>query len=181
VGSDDTDDTAVFVDHLAALSCPRGHALHSFQTRDLDGPAKSTYLVQDDRLYLAEAADGRPPEEGAPEVWRIEASAVVREHRFTLREVKTPLTLRIYGSCPACDPVLARALEPELGEEVVKEHAVPVSFRLTLRPGEPVRIERTSGTRDDLELELLERGICVLDDDEPLALAHRALKRRASA
>jgi hypothetical protein len=176
-----SDDTAVFVDHAAALSCPHGHALHSFQTRDLDGPPAATYLVQGGRLYLAEATDGRPPAEGSPEVWRIEAAAVVREQRFTLREISAPSALRIYGNCPFCDPVLTGTLEPGCHEEVVQEHAVPVGFRLSFRPGEPLRVERTSGTRDDLELELLDRGVRVLDDDEPLALAHRTLKRRASA
>jgi hypothetical protein len=174
-----SDDTAVIVDHFAALSCPHGHTLHAFQTRDLDGPAMSTYLVQGDRLYLAEATGGRAPVEASPEVWRIEAAAVVREHRFTLREMSAPLTLRIYGSCPACEPVLALRLEPSSRENAVKEHRVPVSFRLTFRSGEPLRVERISGTRDDLERELLERGVRVLDDDEPLALAHRALDRRS--
>ncbi len=173
-----SDDIAVLVDDSAALSCHRGHLLHSFQTRDLDGSAMSTYLVQGGRLYLAEATDRRPPAEGDPEVWRIEPGAVVREHRFTLREITVPPTLRLYGSCPACDPVLARTRKPGSCEEVVKEHGVPVSFRLTFRAEEPLRVERTSGTRDDLKLELLERGIRVLDDDEPLAIAHRALERR---
>jgi hypothetical protein len=175
------DDTAVFVDDVAALSCPGGHALHSFQTGDLDGPALSTYLVHGDRLYRAEATDGRPPAEGDPEVWRIEPGAVVPEHRFTLREITAPLTVRIYGRCPVCDPVLVRTREPSSGDDVVTEHPVPVSFRLTFRPGELVRVERTSGTRHDLQMDLLERGIHVLDDDEPLALAHRARKRRTSA
>ena len=139
-----SDDTAVFVDHSAALSCPRGHALHSFQTRDLDGPAPSTYLVQGGRLYLAEATDGRPPVEGAPEVWRIEAGAVVRERRFTLREMRAPLTLRIQGSCPACAAVRARTSEPGSRDEAVTEHAVLVSFRLTFWPGAPMKVERTS-------------------------------------
>lgn len=161
-----SDDTAVFVDHSAALSCPRGHALHSFQTRDLDGPAQSTYLVQDGRLYRAEASDGRQPVEGAPEVWRIEAGAVVREHRFTLREMRTPLTLRLQGSCPACAAVLPRAQGPRFRDEIVTAHAMPVRFRLTFRPGEPMRVERTSGTLDDLEIELLERGLRVLGDGE---------------
>jgi hypothetical protein len=174
------DDTAVFVDDIAELSCPGGHPLHSFHTGDLDGPALITYLVHGSRLYRAEAADGRPPAEGDPEVWRIEPGGVVPEHRFTLREITAPLTVRIYGRCPVCDPVLVRTREPGCGDDVT-EHPVPVSFRLSFRPGEPVRVERTSGTRDDLELELLEHGIHVLDDDEPLALAHRAQRRGTSA
>jgi hypothetical protein len=49
------------------------------------------------------------------------------------------------------------------------------SFRLTFRGGEPIQIERTSGTRDELKSELGARGVYVLRDDEPLAVAHREL------
>jgi hypothetical protein len=136
------DDPAVFVERLVELRCPRGHALRSFQTTDLDGPSTSTYVVHEDRLYLAEAADTRSLLDGAPEVWRIEADGVVREHRFNLREVRGPLTVRIYATCQACEPEFARTPAPGASPDAVNERGVAVRFQLTFRPGEPIQVER---------------------------------------
>jgi hypothetical protein len=184
---------AVYVDRQVELSCPRGHALRSFHTRDLDGLAVTTYLVHGDRLYRAEPGNSQPgnsqpgnsqpgnsqpgnsqpgnsqPGNGhaeaaaTPEVWRIEADAVVREHRFGLREVKGPRTVRIHATCPVCYPVhnhrcrgIGRspagsrtAGEPGSSANVVNAHGTlldarrpRVRFRLTFRSGEPLHIER---------------------------------------
>lgn len=54
----------------------------------------------------------------------------------------------------------------------MNERQLWVEFRATFGPGEPRRIERTSGTRDDLAAELRDDGLRVLRDDEPLAIAH---------
>lgn len=123
----------------------------------------STYLLHGERLYRAEASGGRLPIEGSPEVWRIENGGAVREHRFTLREIEAPLTLHIHGNCPACRRVPARTATASSCDELVTEQAVPVSFRLTFRSGEPVRVERTSTAGDELELSRFERGGRVLD------------------
>jgi hypothetical protein len=136
------DDPAVFVDRLVELRCPRGHALRSFQAPDLDGPSTRTYVVHEDRLYLAQAADGRSLLDAAPEVWRIEADGVVREHRFTLREVRGPLSVRLYATCRACEAELARTAPPGASPDAVHERGVAVRFQLTFRPGEPIQIER---------------------------------------
>ncbi|HTV20823.1 MAG TPA: hypothetical protein VMG12_19195 [Polyangiaceae bacterium] len=110
------------------LRCPRGHALRSFCTESLDDGSLITYVLIDGQLYLAEAPAGPSAVDGAPEVWRIHGDDIVREHRFTLREVGGPLTLQLYGCCEACDAAL-------------------VCFRLTIRPGEPTRVERLSASQ----------------------------------
>ena len=95
-----------------------------------------TYVLHDGRLYRAEASRAALSTENlspghltgsecCPEVWRIEGDGAVREHRFILREVRGPLTLDLCGACEACEAEL-------------------VYYRLTLRPGEPVDVERTS-------------------------------------
>jgi len=47
----------------------------------------------------------------------------------------------------------------------------------TFREGEPVNIERVSGDRLALVEELRRTGLRVLADDDPLAVAHREIKR----
>lgn len=177
-------DSVLFVDRIDEVSCPRGHVVHWFQTKDMPEPAMSTYLVHRGRLYLAEAADdawGAPSDatdHGADDAAssRVEPGVAAREHRYALREIHGPLTLRLYGSCKLCDPVLVRRAEPGFLGDLVIEHGVFVDLRLTLQPGEPLAIERTSGTRDDLKADLRARGSYVIEDDEPLAVAHRELK-----
>jgi hypothetical protein len=60
--------------------------------------------------------------------------------------------------------------------DLVAEHRVFVDFTLTWQPGDPVQVRRTSGSRDDMKSDLLARGLCVLGDDEPLAIAHREVE-----
>jgi hypothetical protein len=172
-------DTVLFVDRIDEVSCHRGHALRWFQTKDMREPSMHTYLVHHGRMYLAEAADATFAAEDDAESSRIEGDDhpyAVREHRFKLHEVRGPLTLRVYGSCKACEPVLVRRGEPGFLGDLVIEHAVFVDFRLSLLPGAPIAIERTSGTRDDLKADLRARGVYVLEDDEPLAIAHCELR-----
>lgn len=168
-------DTVLVVDELPELSCPHGHALRSLQTKDVDEPSMTTYLVHHARLYRAEVSGWWSDADGELANWRIEGNRAVREQRHSLSEVRTPLSIQGYGTCGVCEPVLVRLASPGLFGDLVNEHALFVDFRLTFRGGEPIQIERTSGTRDELKSELGTRGVYVLRDDEPLALAHREL------
>ena len=150
--------------------------MRSFQTKDFDDPSMSTYLIRDGRLYLAAYRDGAFHDDGAGR-WRVEGDAAIHERRYALREIEGSRTVNAYSHCDACAPVLVRTDRGALFGDIVSEHTVFVDFALTLRPGEPMQIERVSGTRDDLKGELAERGVYVLRDDEPLAVAHRELKR----
>ena len=169
-------DTILLLDRVAALCCAQGHPLRSFQTKDFDEPSMCTYLVRDGRLYRTDPADAESHWGHASESWRLEGNEAVHEHRFTLREVRGPLTVNAYGNCRACDPLLARTV-PGLFGDIVNEHGIFADFRLTFRPEEPVCVQRTSGTRDELKHELRTRGVYVLEDDEPLALAHREIQK----
>jgi hypothetical protein len=168
-------DTVLVVDDIAELSCAHGHALRSFQTKDIDEPWMSTYLVHHRRLYRAESVEGGSRAESEHAAWRFEGGAAVREQRYTLSEVRGPLTIDVYGNCNECEPVLVRTDEAGLFGDIVSEHALFVDFRLTFSADALIRVERTSGTRDGLKRELAGRGVYVLRDDEPLALAHREL------
>jgi hypothetical protein len=169
-------DMIVILDALPALSCAEGHAVRSFHTKDLPDPAMSTYLVREGRLYLAvEGALESGLED--PRAWLFEGTDAVHVRRHQLQEAPPPRTLRVYGSCEECEPVLVRNESPQLWSDVVVEHSLVADFRLTFRKGEPLQVERLSGTRQALEAELRARGLLVLTAGDALADAHRELKR----
>lgn len=167
-------DEVVILDGVR-LTCPEGHVIGSFQTKDLERPTMATYLVHGARLYQAVHSE---PLSDADVVacWRIVGSVAVREFRYTLREVPSPCTVRVYGHCDACAPVLVRTERAHL-DDLVREHTVHVDYTLRFRTGESVIAHRDSGTRDELRADLRHRGLHVLDDDEPLAVAHREIER----
>lgn len=164
----------IFVLDERTLVCPEGHALRSFQTKDLEKPSMRTYLLQGDNLYLA-SPEPRADEDDVA-LWHIEGTRAwqVREHQ--LREVLPPRSVLIYTTCGWCEPVLVRSDIPDVWGDIVREHGVFVDFRLTFRVSEPISIERESGSREQLQNELRARGVFVLLDDDPLAVAHKTLK-----
>ena len=173
-----TFDMIVVLDTLSALRCSEGHALRSFRTKDLPEPAMSTYLVNGGQLYLA-AADDDDDDSSVEDAraWCIEGAEAIHGRRHRLHEVQSPRALRVYGSCGECEPVLVRSEAPHLWCDIVVEHPLAADFRLTFRAGEPLQIERLSGTRADLEDELRARGLFVLTASDALAAAHHELKR----
>lgn len=173
-------DTIVLLDSPPAFTCPEGHALRSFQTKDLADPSMTTYLVHGGRLYRADVDELRQDGDEV-EHWRVEPGRAIREQRYILQEVLPPRPLRIYGHCDECEPILVRTDRPSVWGDIVSEHNVFVDFRVTFRPAEPLQIERESGTREALKQELRARGLFVLEDTEPLAIAHRELARAREA
>jgi hypothetical protein len=169
-------DMVVILDEVPALSCAEGHAIRSFHTKDLPDPAMSTYLVHGGRLYLAvEGAVESGLED--PRAWRFDGSEAVYVRHHQLQEAPPPRSLRLYGSCEECEPVLVRSEAPPQWSDVVVEHPLLADFRLTFRKGEPLQIEPLSGSRQGLEAELRARGLLVLTVGDALAEAHREVKR----
>ena len=168
--------TVIALDAAPGLSCPAGHVLRSFQTKDLDHSSMATYLVHRGRLFLA-GKGGLTDECDETVSWRIQGNMAIREHHYSLREVQPPQAMRVYGRCYECDPVLVRCDDTTFLGDLVQEHALFVDFRLTFRAGEPVQIERESGSRAELREDLRRRGVYVLEDNEPLAVAHRENER----
>ena len=169
-------DMVVVLDELSALTCAEGHAIGSFHTKDLPDPAMSTYLLVKGRIYLAIEGELELGIE-EPRAWRFEGTHAIHVRRHRLQEAPPPRTLRVYGSCERCEPVLVRNEAPRGWSDVVVEHALVADFKLTFRKEEPMQIERVSGTRQALEAELRSRGLCVLSAGDALAEAHREVKR----
>jgi hypothetical protein len=164
-------DTIILVDRSAVV-CPHGHEIEQLQTKDFE-PNLETYLVLERTLVRVVAGDERPRA-----VWRPDGARVVEERRHDTEVIAGPQTVRAYGSCDRCEPLLVRTDARAGGfGDLVHEHSLSVDVQLVLRPGLPLEIVRTSGTRDDLRKDLQRRGLHVLGDDEPLAMAHREAKQ----
>jgi hypothetical protein len=170
-------DTVIVLDDLSSLACPYGHSLRSFQTKDLDEPSMNTYLIHGGCLYLASRSGFGGAYDDEPTAWRLQGDDAVLEHRFKVSALAMPRTVRIYTHCGTCEPVLVRTDKPAFLHDIVSEHRLFVDFIVTFRQGEPVQIERTTGNRDDIKADLRRRGLVVLDEAEPLAIAHREIKR----
>ena len=169
-------DTVVFLDQ--ELSCPAGHSLGEFQTKSFPDPSMSTYLVEGGRVVRA--VRGLWGDEDERSVWRISGDEAIHEQRYALELVAPPAEVRIYTHCAGCEPVLVRVDAARSWGDIVHEHRLAVDFRLTFPEGEPLKIERVSGDRENLLEELRRDGLRVLQDDDPLAVAHREIKRARS-
>jgi hypothetical protein len=153
----------------AVAHCPEGHPLVELQTKDLDA-AMDQYLVTGGRLLRVVRADDDTPG------WRLEDSVAVHEQRYGTEPVAGAHTIRAYTSCHRCPPLLVRTEAARSWGDLLQEHELWVDVELHLVPGAPLRIVRTSGTREDQRRDLAERGLHVLPDDHALAVAHRELK-----
>jgi hypothetical protein len=158
-----SDDILVLDD---SACCPAGHRVARLQTKDLE-PSMSTYLLTRGALVHAVPED-RERSDG----WRLEDGVAVREERYRTEVVSGPRTVRAYGHCDRCAPILIRTDGRGLFG-LVDEREPVVDFDVVLRPGEPAQLVRTSGTRDEQVKDMLARGLFVLREDEPLAIAHR--------
>ncbi len=61
--------------------------------------------------------------------------------------------------------------------DIVQEHRLFVEFSLQFSDGEPMRVQRVTGGREELMEDLRRAGLRVLEDDEPLAVAHHEIQR----
>jgi hypothetical protein len=160
-------DDVVLLDGNA--SCPEGHVIGRVQTKDLDR-SMSTYVLAGGVLRQA-----IQDTEDEGERWRVEDDVAIREERFRTEVVPGPRTLRGYASCERCAPILVRT-DGRGVFDLVDERRPFVDFEIVLGSGAPTRIVRTSGTREEQVKDMLARGLHVLRDDEPLAVAHREAK-----
>jgi hypothetical protein len=167
-------DTVVILDEI--LRCPHGHPLSDFQTKDFDDPSMDVYLLDGPRVHRVVRGRFTRDGEGEEEHWRLEGNSAVFQRRQEVERVIPPGEVVFYTSCGACTPVLVRSDRPHLWGDLVDERQLWVEFRATFGHSETRRIERTSGTRDDLAAELRGEGLRVLRDDEPLAIAHAEVR-----
>jgi len=164
----------------AQLQCESGHRIGVLRTKDLD-PNRETYLLLGGTLIHV-IRRARDDDDELNPVWRVQdrqdgqGGIAIREERFTTETVTGWCRLRAYGQCSRCEPVLIRTEGVDFWGDIIEERSVYVDFELTLSPGEAVRAVKTSGTRQEFERQLLDRGLHVLHDDDPLAVAHRTAK-----
>ena len=162
-------DTVVVLD--PRLECAEGHRIGDLQTKELDEPSMDTWLVSGGRLFRLES--GRDTER-----WVVEESRAMRVVDHAMQPEEKPRVFKAYTHCSTCDPVLVRdgGGRGSLFGDLVREHQVWVEFRMEVQPGGALHIVRLPGDRAALAAELRTTGLRVLDDAEPLAVAHREIR-----
>jgi hypothetical protein len=172
-------DNVVILDET--LRCPHGHRVEGFQTKSFSDPSMDTYLVEGPHVYRVARTVLGGSDETAAEQWRLEANEAVFQRRHSVEAIVPPRDILFYTSCDECAPVLIRCDHARIWGDLIDERQLWVEFRATFDPDGRRRIERTSGTRDDLAIELREEGLRVMRDDEPLAVAHREIRAARDA
>jgi hypothetical protein len=158
------------------LRCPHDHQVDGFQTKSFDTPSMATYLLSGPCLHLV-ARTGLDDDGGkGAGRWKLEGSEAVYSRRHGVSLVVPPAEIVFYTVCDECAPVLVRSDRLRNWGDLVDERRLWVEFRVTFATDQPRRIERTSGTREDLTAQLREDGLRVMRDDEPLAIAHREIR-----
>lgn len=171
-------DNVVVLDE--SLRCPHGHRVGDFQTKSFEDPSMDTYLVNGPHVHLVARAGLDDGDSNAAR-WQLEGDEAVYRRRHAVSPVVPPREIVFYTACDECAPVLVRSDYPRAWGDLVDERRLWVEFCATFGPDQPRRIERTSGTRDELVAELREDGLRVMRDDEPLAIAHREVRAARDA
>ena len=164
-------DTIVVIDDEPAIACPHGHRIRDLQTKDFDA-RMATYL-----LVGGELKEARPIDHSETTRWTIQGDRAKLEYDHTL--VPTYIrSFEAYGTCDECEPVLVRQ-DKNMGffGDIASEHKIFVSMNIEIRD-RTIQIKHNEGDRDAMKRDLTSRGLIVLADDEPLAIAHRELKKR---
>lgn len=163
------------------LRCPHGHRVEGFQTKSFADPSMDTYLIEGPRVYLVGRGGLGESDDDAEARWQLEGNEAVFQRRHDVEPIVPPRQILFCTACDECTPVLVRCDQPRMWGDLVEERHLWVEFRATFGPDELGQIERTSGTRDDLVIELREDGLRVMRDDDPLAIAHREIRAARDA
>jgi len=170
-------DTVIVLDDVKDLACTRGHAQRSFQSKDFESPSMHRYFLHGGVLYRGAATFMDMDDEAT--AWRVDGTSAFSERRLTLTRTIPPAAVRVYTHCSECEPVLVRSERASYScIDIAQEHDVFVEFTLEFTEGKLARITRRGGSRPDLAKDLRARGLYVLDDDDPLAIAHRHVRER---
>lgn len=159
------------------LTCPAGHPLGGLQTKSFPDPSMSTYLIKDNRVVCALGGSWRDDDDEERSAWRISGDEAVHERRYRLEPVSPPADVRVYSHCAHCEPILVRVDRTSLWGDIVDEHRLFVEFSLKFPEAQPMRVERVTGGREEEIEDLRRNGLRVLADDDPLAVAHREIRR----
>ena len=160
------------------LACPAGHPLGGLQTKSFRDPSLTTYLIEGDRVVRTLGRSWHDEsDEDERSAWRVAGNEAVHETHYRLEPVSPPADVCVYSHCAHCEPVLVRVDRASTWGDIVHEHRVFVEFSLQFPEGEPMRVTRVTGGRENLMEELRRDGLRVLEDDHPLAVAHREIRR----
>ena len=158
-------DTVNIVPPDKRFTCPEGHFLTEFQTKDAENALDTYYLVED-ALFVLRHEYERP---GHVISRQDEGLVLVTKkplHKVTL----TSNLLRIYTSCKQCIPVLVAYSRHDVS---IAERYPWIEFHVPFRDGVVTDVTSiTWETRAELSAKLQAEGVRVLADDDWLAKEH---------
>lgn len=161
------------------LVCCNDHPLTSFQSKDCENELNA-FLVFGGHFY--EEAQ-RPwheitPDEALDNVQLLgdDQLGIVHTTIATLYGITREVV--IYGFCEEC-PRLLIAKRPLFGTDIATEKVPLFEFRLTLQGGRVAGLARLrTESMEKMRQDAINDGATPLDEEDPIAIAHRALKRR---
>ena len=174
-------DTIWFIDSEAP-KCVNGHPIHCFQTKGLNCNLDTYLVVEGGRVYHQE---GRAYEKDE-RVYSLgryasycedemgETLGLVEEGRAQRSKISGVVTA--YNGCGKCEPVYVYDVDSWSGDKI-GEKSSDSTFKFTFSNGVIIEIAPVEPrTREELRAKLEKQGCIVLEDDNPIIVAHKMHK-----
>lgn len=154
--------------------CAAGHRLHDLQTKDLEC-SMLQYRVHQDRLYLT------CNHKSTTQTYEADGETLIVTTVSRISATNVTATALVYDHCGACSPILTVQDRAGFGWDMVDEHHPWCEYQMTFEKGRLVAVVPiTIESRDSLRAKLVEQGRTVLADDNPIAVRHLEIRRKAN-
>jgi hypothetical protein len=172
-------------DKESAPKCLEGHQIFSYQTKDLDCNMDTYYVYKNEVFQYNKH---HTTDESVFSTYEKADISKIAEYPRALLLRRTDMalpcgftsTVRMYANCQHCRPVLTAGTGPSWNFDRVQENNVWVELDVKIQGGSIKEIAhpkesssfRQAGSRETLKKMLKEQGVLVLEDDNPIAVAH---------
>lgn len=161
-------DTIYFLENEAP-TCKAGHPITALQTKDLEHTMASYFVVGGILFGFPEAS--KKTALGPYQDWIIEGKTLAFHNQFEAKKLAWTGSFVAYSSCDRCRPALV--VQPKSLYGAVREEAPWCQFGFEFEDGSLVKTD-TNRSNDTLSTiaRLHQQGSLVLDEDNPVAIAH---------
>jgi len=162
----------------SAPKCAEGHPVTYLQTKCLQNNMDVLYVVRG-MLYIKKPSEHKVL--GAYDRYDLSYNSEEVMLAKTDRAKRLRITAQIeaYNGCDKCKPVMI--LNPHGWAGMVEEKGVSIQFTLCFDDGILTNVIPSVESREQLREKLLKRGVEVLEDDNPIVVAHLMMQERERA